>query len=207
MRTAERPLGNERCVTAQFSCHGMHLSCLQALGQGKRRQDTGQAFGHHRLSTARRTDHNEIVSSGGSHLKGAFHILLSFDISIIQFEIILLGIKLLTGIHHHGLRLLCAVEQSDHLHDVFQAINFEIVDDSRLPGVVRGHDESLEMFLSGPDGDGQCSPHGFQFPVQSQFPHHHILVEVVGGYFAMSRQHPHCDGQVIAAALLADVSR
>jgi len=53
---------------------------LQPFLEGERRQVPGHALGEHRLARPRRTDHQHVVRSGGSHFKRPFGDRLSAHI-------------------------------------------------------------------------------------------------------------------------------
>ena len=62
MRSAERTLRDEACVTVQLARYGVYLRRLKAFGQREWRQDGGQALGEHRLAAARWSYHDTIIT-------------------------------------------------------------------------------------------------------------------------------------------------
>lgn len=59
--TAEGAHGHERGILAEATRHGVYLGGLQALMERERRQDRGQALGHHGLTGTGRTDEDDIM--------------------------------------------------------------------------------------------------------------------------------------------------
>ena len=81
-----------------------------------------------------------------------------------------------------------------------------MVDDRRLTDVLLGNDESLELFLTGTDGNRQSTADGLQVSVEAQFTDEHVFVELFALYLAVSGQDGNGQRQVVAGALLFDVS-
>ena len=71
------PCGEQSGARFQTSCHGVDFGGFERFRQAQRRQNGRQSLSHHRLTAARAADKENVVTAGASHLKGAFHIVLS----------------------------------------------------------------------------------------------------------------------------------
>ena len=147
------------------------------------------------------------MTTGSRHFECTFYALLSTDIREIEFEVVLLLIELLAGVCMSGLYGGVAIEEIDDFHQVFHTIDVEVVNDSSLANVLFGHDEALELFFAGTNGNGQGSAYRHQIAVESQFAHQHIAVEHAVFHFTVSCHDADGERQVVARALLLDIGR
>ena len=175
MRGTEGTLRDEAGVAGQLACHGVYLGGLQALGQRQGRQNAGQSLGQHRLAAARRPDHDEVVATGSSHLKGALHAFLSAHIAEVKVVVVLLFEELAAGVDDGGLIRGVAIQELDDIHQRVHAIDFQLVHHSRFTDVLLWHEESLEMLFARTDGNGQRTAYGLQMAVETQLAHQHVL--------------------------------
>ena len=60
--------------------HRMHGCHLQCLAFGERRQDARETRSEHRLSRARRPDHQNAMAAGGGDFQRSFRLLLAFHL-------------------------------------------------------------------------------------------------------------------------------
>ena len=82
-----------------------------------------------------------------------------------------------------------------------------MIDDSGLTDIRLRHDEALELLRTGSDGYGQGSADRLQTPVETQFTYHHILRQTSLAHLPVGGEDADGKGQVVAAALLADIRR
>ena len=166
MRCPEGTLTDETGVTVQLSCDGVNLCGFQALCQREGREDGRQAFGQHRLATSRRTYHDQVMSSGSSYLQGTFDTLLSLDVREVEVVLVLLLVELATGVNDGRLVAGVAIHEPDDIHQGVHAIDLQLVDHGCLADVLTGNDESLELFLTGTNGNRQRTTNRQQASVQ-----------------------------------------
>ena len=118
-----------------------------------------------------------------------------------------MGIELATGVDDGGRQGVLAMEEADHLHDVVDTIDIEVVDHSGLAGILCREDETFVAQLAGFDGDGQGATDGHEAAVESQLTHDEVARQFVGHDHVARRHDAYGNGQVIGRALLADVGR
>ena len=66
VRRADRALVHQRDVVGQQSQRGVNARRFERFGARKRRQNSRDSLGEHRFAGPWRTDHQEIVTSGGA---------------------------------------------------------------------------------------------------------------------------------------------
>ena len=154
VRRSERALTDEAGVTIQLSCHTVNLSGFQAFCQRQRGKNARKAFGHHRLTTAWRTYHNEVMSTSCCYFKGSLHTLLSTNIAEVQFVVVLLFKELLASIDNGWFVGSVAIQKLHHVHQRFHAVNLQLVDNGSFANVLLGNYQSLELLGAGSDGNG-----------------------------------------------------
>ena len=84
VRTAKRTLQHDTVCLRQKSHNAVNLGDLQRLGLRHRRQNRYQATCQHRLPTARRTHHQDTVTTSGGNFQGSACYKLPFDIGKIH---------------------------------------------------------------------------------------------------------------------------
>ena len=80
VRAAERPGAGQGAAGDQAG-HRMDHGGFQQLARRQRRQDAGQARGHHRLARPGRADEEQVVAAGRGDLQSPFGALLAFHIA------------------------------------------------------------------------------------------------------------------------------
>src|SRR5205823_11883109 len=70
----------QRAVTSQLSEQAANQRDLERLLQFQRRKDAGQASRQHRLASARRAAHEEVMATGGRDLERPLRLLLAMDL-------------------------------------------------------------------------------------------------------------------------------
>ena len=80
VRGAERPDPDEAGVRAEEPGGREHLGDLERLVLLKRRQQTGEAPGQHRLAGAGRAGEEQVVGAGGGDLEGPAGLVLAADV-------------------------------------------------------------------------------------------------------------------------------
>ena len=78
---AEGAGANEATASGQQASDAVDFAGLDGFPERKRRQDTGKALGQHGLAGTGRTDHQNVMSAGGSHLQSAAGSGLAADIA------------------------------------------------------------------------------------------------------------------------------
>ena len=106
------------------------------------------------------------MTAGGGNLEAALHSLLPFYISEVVFVVVQRAGELGTCVHHCLLNGAFAIEEVGHLLEAGGAIDLEVVDDGRLAGIFRRHNQAFIFLLAGFDGDGQHTLDGTQGAVQ-----------------------------------------
>ena len=185
----------------------MNLRGLQTLCQRQGRQDGGQALGEHRLAAARRTYHDEVMTTGSRYLQRPLDAFLTFHIGEVVLIMALLGEEFLTCVDIFRLVASVAIHKPNDIHQRLHAVDFQLVDDSGLPDVLPWDDKSLELLLAGADGDGQRSADGLQVSVKSQLAYQHVFVESFALYLVVGCQYADGQGQVVSGSFLLDVGR
>ena len=145
------------------------------------------------------------MASGGRHLQGALHVLLSPHVAEVDVIMSLVLVELLAGIHENRLESLLPVQELYHVGQRLHAIHFQVVDHGGLPGVLLGHDKSLEVLSPCPDGNGQGSLDGLQGAVQAQLSNHHVFGKKVTAHVVVGTQQADGQRQVETAAFLSEV--
>ena len=115
------------------------------------------------------------MSTGCGNLQGTLHTFLALHFCKVKIERVLMLVELTTGIDNGCFVIVVAVEEADDIGEIVHAIDLEIVDDSRLAGILLGYDETFELFFSCADGYWQGTVDGLQLSVEPQFTNHHVL--------------------------------
>ena len=147
------------------------------------------------------------MTAGASHLKGAFHIVLSLHIAEIEGEIALCFGKFGARIDYGRFQRLFAIEQLHHLRNVVHAIHLQIVDDSGFGSVFFGQDKSLEVEFACQNSHRQRAFNFSYRPIESQFTHNHVFAQPIGGHHFVGSQGADSDRQIVGRAFLFDVGR
>ena len=172
----ERTLTDERRVLLQLACHTVDLRRLQTFTQREGRQDGRKTLRHHGLSTSRTSHQDDVMPAGCGHLKGTFHVLLTFHLRKVIVELQLLLIKLLTRVYHRRLGFFHPVQNVNHLTDVVDTINFQTIDHCRLTRVLHRHKQRFQPHRASLDRNGQCAFHRQYRAVKPQLTDEHILL-------------------------------
>ena len=69
-------------------------------------------------------------------------------------------------VDHGGLERELIIEELNYLREVFHAIDVEVIDHSRLGGVLLGQDKSVEMHLASKNRHGQSPLDGLHRPIE-----------------------------------------
>ena len=207
MRGAERPLRNQRTVPSQLTGHGMYLRGLQTLAQGQGRKDGRQTLGHHGLSASRRTNHDDIMPPGRSHLKGTLHLLLSLHVGEIKIEMGLLGIELGPRVDFRRLQVPFIVQELDDLPDMVRAVHLQLVHHSGLTHILLRNNQMLISHLTGLDGHRKRPLHGLQAAIEAQLTQQHGMRQLVRFHLPVRGQNTHRQRQIKTSPFLADVRR
>lgn len=80
MDLSKRPREYERIVFREESCNRVYLRYVDDLRKVHVGEDGRECFSKHRFSGARRSLHEDIMSSGGCNDEGSFGVLLSDDV-------------------------------------------------------------------------------------------------------------------------------
>ena len=80
VRRSKRPLANERRARRQQAGDAVDLRHFQALAAGHARQDAGHRPRQQRLTRARRTAHQKVVTTGRRHFERPLDVLLSTNV-------------------------------------------------------------------------------------------------------------------------------
>ena len=143
VRRTERTLDNQRFTVGQHPGNGMKHRRLNRLGERQRRQNRRQTLGKHTLAGAGRTDQKHIMLTHSRKLKCTFCQTLSFDIGIIDADIVGKRMCSLTvkyrRFHRHTPRQM--VEQ---FHDIMHRVNGDTFDDRCFRGILCG-DKHLRL--------------------------------------------------------------
>ena len=132
---------------------------------------------------------------------------MSTHFAEVELKLVLLLVELAAGVYDGRLITGVAVDEVQHVRQRFHAVHLQLVDNCRLADILFRYNQPLELLLTCLDGYGQCTAYGLQPTVQTQFAHHHIVVEHVAFHLAVSCQDAHGQWQVVAGALLLDVGR
>ena len=115
------------------------------------------------------------MSTSSSHLQGTLHTLLTFHISEVEVEGILMLIELTTGVDIGGFVTIVAIKKADDVSQILHPKDVKLVDDSCFASILLGNNKAFELLLSGTDGYRQGASHRFELSVESQFTYHHKL--------------------------------
>ena len=145
------------------------------------------------------------MPTGCGHLKGTFHILLTFHLRKVIVELQLLLIKLLTRVYHRRLGFFHTVQDVNHLTDVVDTIHFQAIDHSRLTRILHRHKQRLQPHRAGLDGNGQCAFHRQNRAVKPQLTDEHILLGILKIQFFQCHHQANGHGKVKARAFLPHI--
>ena len=118
----------------------------------------------------------------------------------------LLFIEFSSGVNDGWLKLLSSIEEIDDIIERFHPVDIDLIDNGSFAYVLFGNDESFELFFSCAYGYRQGAAHWLQLPVQAQFAHHEIFVEMVAHHFVVCGKYCNGERKVVAASLFAQVS-
>ena len=141
------------------------------------------------------------------YFQGALNALLAFHVAEINIEMVLLLVEFFTCVDDGRLVAVIAIHKADNVRQSLHAVDLQLVHDSRLADVLLWHDESLELLRPGSDGNGQCTSHGLQPPVEPQLTNEHIFVQSVTFYLVVGSQDGNGQRQIVARPLFFDVGR
>ncbi len=207
VRGAEGSHGNQRVFFAHLACHAVDLGCFEGFFEAEWRQDGWQPLGKHRLAAARRADENHVVATGGGNLEGALDFFLPLDVGKVELVLVQVAGKLGARVDDCGLDGFGAVEVVDDLDDVFGTVDFEVVDDGSLAGVVAWQYDALVFAAACLDGHRQGPFDGAQAAVERHLAHNDVVAQPFGTHLAVGGEDTDGQGQVVGGALLAYVGR
>ena len=147
------------------------------------------------------------MAAGGSHFKGAFHVLSTLYVGKVEVEVVLGGGGFSPGVDDGGGQLPVAVEEVDHLFDVVDPVDVQPVDDGGLSHVGTGHDESVEPLGPSQYGNGQRAAYGEYRAVEREFTHNHVAAEFLGRNLFGGGQDTDGQRQVVGRTLFSQVGR
>ena len=147
------------------------------------------------------------MAAGRRNLHRALDVLLPADVGKVEVELALLLVKLAARVDDGRLKALHPIQKTHHVEQVVHAVDVKFVDHGRLTDVLPRHNQSLKLFFSRLNGNGQGAADGLKPSVKSQLAHEHILRKTVAFHLAQCGKDAYGYGQIIAAALLAQVCR
>jgi len=122
--------------------------------QRERRNYGSKSFCQHSFSCTWRTYHNYIMPACCSYFEGTFHIFLAFDVGKIKIVGGQVGKKFFPGVDCGSFQGVLPCKKPDHFFQVFNTVNFQIIDYSSFTGIFFGKDKSFESFFPGLNGNG-----------------------------------------------------
>src|SRR5574344_1415834 len=147
VRRTERALRHQRRFPSYQSRHRMYFGGFKRLTQRQRRQYGRYSFCQHRFSGTRRANHYNIMTTSGSHLKGAFNAFLTPHIRKIGIKLVDMRSKLITSIDHRRGDGLRTIQETGHLPQCFSAIYLERVHYRSLTGIESRDNQAHEPLL------------------------------------------------------------
>src|ERR1700722_20934875 len=81
-------MGPQSLLRVQNARDRVNLRCFKRLFESERRQNRRQPLGQHRFSRARRSDHQNIVSTRGGDLECTLCYLLSAHIFEVEWKVL-----------------------------------------------------------------------------------------------------------------------
>jgi hypothetical protein len=152
----KRPAGQQAGVFFEEAGNRIDTGSFEGLFQGEGGQDSGQPLCNHSFAGARRPNHEEVMSAGGSHLHRPLEMKLTFHLPHIYGIILRRLLKKRPSIHEDRLEGLATREKVYGFFEVFRGINGNIFDDAGFAGVSRRHEDGTGLVFSGQDGDRKC---------------------------------------------------
>ena len=207
VRRTERPDSDERILLLHLARYAVNLCRLQRLLQTERRQDGRHALGQHRLSTAWRAYHNDIVTAGGGNLQCPLDALLPLHIGKVILIVIQMVGKLCAGIDNGLFQQLLTVQMVNHLLHIVGSIHLQIIDNGSLACICLGHDDALELLSPCLYGYGKGTLYRAQAAVERKLPHDNISAQVICPHVACGGQYADGNGEVVGGTLLLQVCR
>ena len=119
----------------------------------------------------------------------------------------LVFIKFLACIYDGRSEILLVADKTDHFCQRTHAIDFELIDHSRLPRILFRYNQSLEMFSSGSDGYRERTLDGLKRSIKAQFAYKHKFLEMRFWHIAVCPQDAYSKGQVETAAFFSEIGR
>ena len=206
VRCTERALPHQSAAADAAAGNRIDLARLDGFFTRHRWQDRGQARGHQALSTAGRSDKNQVVPPSGGNLQPAFGHVLAPDLA----EIVAGGLKrpcIRRTVHAQRLAAVTLRHYLDSFGQGRHAIDFQPFQFRGFTGRRSRENAALEAVGPGTERYGQDAVDRPDTPVERQLAHNDETISIYGGNLFRDSEHPDGDSQVVGRAFLADVSR
>ena len=207
MRAPEGTHGDERGIFSQCSGYGMDLGCFQTFLKGQRRQNAGQAAGHHGLPASGRPDHQDVVAACRCHFQGTLYAFLSFHVGKVRAGCFLSAGKYLPDVRMRDRQVFFSVEEADHLADVVSSIYVNAFHHGGFAGVPAGKDQSFQPLAACGQRNGQGTADGLQTSVEPELSRQHQVRKSVAADSAGCSQNAGGQRKVVGRSFLADIGR
>jgi hypothetical protein len=206
VRCAENALRDQRLARRQQAEDRMHLGDLERLFEGLRRQDRRDAPGQHRLATAGRTDHQDIVPPRRRDLEGALDVPLAAHFG----EVDLIATGLADGgldIDPTGLDSSVLGQKIDNLPQGVDRIDRLSADQRSFLGIVRRQDQAVEIPVARGHGHRQHTANRLDAAIQRELTHEQEAFAANRRDQLGRRQQSDRHRQIECRAFLADIRR
>ena len=195
VRAAEGPLLDKPRAAAQQPGHGVDGAGLERLLIGQRRQNAGQAAGHHGLPASGRPDHQNVVTACRCHFQGTLYAFLSFHVGKVRAGCFLSAGKYLPDVRMRDRQVFFSVEEADHLADVVSSINVNAFHHGGFAGVPAGKDQSFQPLAACGQRNGQGTADGLQTSVEPELSRQHQVRKPVAADSAGCSQNAGASGR------------
>ena len=152
------------------SGHAVNLGGFQGLVKCQRRKDGGHAFGKHGLARARRTNHQQVVPTGGGDLDGPFGRLLPPHIAEVHPKL-LRSLQQCVGVNLDRLEAVAGIQELDHFDQRVHRVNINAIHQGGLARIDLGNDKPADFVCPRGYGNGQRSPDASHSAVERQLAH------------------------------------
>ena len=183
----------------------MDLGRFNRLLLGHVRHDRGNPLGQHRLASARRTDHQQIVVSGGGDFQRPFDVVLAFD--FVEVHLVrAMGVEKRAAIEVEGRDEQLAVEKVPGVPEIADRIDLDPLDHGGFRRVFIRYQQPVAAPAFRFERDRKHALDRPHRAIQAEFPDHAAILHghLLG---ATRRDHRQGDGQVKRRPFLLQIRR
>ena len=126
MRIAKRSCGDEGFFGIEQPSDAMNLGRINGFIERERRNNSRNAFGQHRFARPRRTNHQDVVTSGNRDFDGPFNVALALHVAEIEVVSLMVGeeFRQISARREEG---NFAAQKGERLSQVLHAVDVDLI--------------------------------------------------------------------------------